>query len=60
MVLNSWEGNKLKVLELEQESGISSIAFTFEDVMRRWGDNIQEIAMDSTCQLLFCRLDFCG
>jgi hypothetical protein len=47
------DGNKLHVLDLRQEPGISSIAFTFGEVVTQWDENIEEIAMNSTCTLHF-------
>jgi hypothetical protein len=36
-------------IPMQEEEGISAIAFAFKDIVDEFGDNMQEIAMDSTC-----------
>jgi hypothetical protein len=56
MLIEQWKGGeKMQLIDLKEETGISSIAFAFEDVLRRHGSNIEEIAMDSTCKCWFAR-----
>ncbi|KAG6818224.1 hypothetical protein H0H93_006687 [Arthromyces matolae] len=41
-------GEKVEVIPLAREDGMNTIAFSLREVLERYGDEIEEIAMDST------------
>lgn len=56
MLLTKMDGEEVEIIPITQEDGIHAIAFTFKDVLEKIGKQIIEIAMDSTCNWLFCCL----
>ena len=35
---------------LEEENGVTAIAFTLPDILRQWAGRIREIQLDSACE----------
>lgn len=52
-LLAKLEGFKIENIPVHEEEGISAIAFAFKDIVDDFGEEMQEIAMDSTCKLSF-------
>ena len=50
MVLQHVDDLDVKIIPLPQEDGISSLTFNFKDILATYGEEIIEIAMDSTCK----------
>lgn len=48
-ILENHEGDKIEIIPVHAEDGISAIAFGFKEVVDDYGEAITEIAMDSTC-----------
>lgn len=48
-VLERVDGVDVEIIPIRAEDGISTIAFGFKDILDDYGENITEIAMDSTC-----------
>jgi hypothetical protein len=42
-------GHEVEVIPTDPEDGISSVSFTFKGVLEEVGEDIIEVAMDSTC-----------
>jgi len=40
----------IKIIPVHTEAGISSIAFGFKNILADYGEELHEIAMDSTCK----------
>lgn len=51
-VLERVDGVDVEIIPIRSEDGISTIAFGFKDILDDYGENIKEIAMDSTCACL--------
>jgi len=51
-LLRKLNGEKIEIIPIHQEDGINTIAFAFKDILDDFGDEILEIAMDSTCTCL--------
>jgi hypothetical protein len=51
-VLKRIDNLDIEIIDLPTEDGISSLAFNFKDILEDYGDEIIEIAMDSTCKNL--------
>lgn len=49
MVLEREEGLNIEIIPIQTEDGISSLAFSFKNILQDYGEEIIEIAMDSTC-----------
>lgn len=47
--LEKAEGSKTEIIQIEPEAGIHAIAFTFKGILEDFGENIEEMAMESTC-----------
>ena len=37
-------------IPIEEETGITAIAFTLPEILRQWGGRIREIQLDSACE----------
>ena len=48
-ILENHEGNKIEIVPIHAEDGISVIAFGFKEIVDDYGKEITKIAMDSTC-----------
>lgn len=44
------EGHDVEIIEVPTESGRHSIAFALRDVLKNYGGEVCELAMDSTCK----------
>ena len=51
-VLERVDDINIETIAVPREDGISSLAFSFKDILGDYGEEITEIAMDSTCQYL--------
>jgi len=40
----------IEIIPVRTEAGISSIAFGFKNILADYGEELHEIAMDSTCK----------
>ena len=49
LVLEAEAGTTVERIPIVEESGISTIAFAFKEVVDAYGDRTEEVAMDSTC-----------
>ena len=49
----------IEIIPTPTEDGISSLAFNFKNILEDYGEEIIEIAMDSTCEN-FCQTNFNG
>ena len=49
----------IEIIPTSTEDGISSLAFNFWSILEDYGEEITEIAMDSTCEN-FCQANFNG
>ncbi|KAJ7716732.1 hypothetical protein DFH07DRAFT_700087, partial [Mycena maculata] len=47
-LLERVEGEKIEIIPIEKQSGIDAVAFSFINILRDFGDQIEEVAMDST------------
>jgi hypothetical protein len=48
-VLMSFQGTKIEIIPTRAEPGIVVMAFAFKEVFDNFGDEVTEVAMDSTC-----------
>ncbi|KAF8223632.1 hypothetical protein L208DRAFT_1516442, partial [Tricholoma matsutake] len=48
MVLEREEGLNIEIIPIQTKDGISSLAFSFKNILQDYGEEIIEIAMDST------------
>jgi hypothetical protein len=48
-ILENLEGDRIEIIPVRAEDGISAIAFGFKEIVSDYGKEITEIAMDSTC-----------
>ncbi|KAJ7755629.1 hypothetical protein DFH07DRAFT_742930 [Mycena maculata] len=48
MLLEQWDGERIEILPVEKEPGIDAISFSFINILREFGDSIEEVVMDST------------
>ncbi|KAJ7097343.1 hypothetical protein C8R44DRAFT_717397 [Mycena epipterygia] len=48
LLLERLDGEKIEIIPVEKEVGIDAIAFSFINILREFGGQIEEIAMDST------------
>jgi len=48
-ILENLEGDRIEIIPVRTEDGISAIAFGFKEIVSDYGKEITEIAMDSTC-----------
>ncbi|KAJ7500342.1 hypothetical protein B0H11DRAFT_1714850 [Mycena galericulata] len=48
MLLERYDGEKIEIIPIEKENGIVAIAFSFITILRDFGEEIAELAMDST------------
>ncbi|KAF8220084.1 hypothetical protein L208DRAFT_1335813, partial [Tricholoma matsutake] len=48
MVLEHEEGLDIEIIPIQTKDGISSLAFSFKNILQDYGEEIIEIAMDST------------
>ena len=49
MVLEHEEGLNIEIIPIQTKDGISSLAFSFKNILQDYGEEIVEIAMDSIC-----------
>jgi hypothetical protein len=49
-ILQRVNGIKIDVIPILAEAGIDAIAFAFKDILEGYGEEVIEVAMDSTCQ----------
>jgi hypothetical protein len=49
MVLERVDNVDIEIIPVPMEDGISSLAFNFKNILEDYGEEIIEIAMDSTC-----------
>jgi hypothetical protein len=49
-ILQRVDGIKIDIISIPTETGIDAIAFAFKDILEGYGEEIIEVAMDSTCQ----------
>lgn len=50
MVLKRANDLDIEVISVPTEDGISSLAFSFGNILEDYGQEIVELAMDSTCE----------
>ncbi|KAJ7482135.1 hypothetical protein B0H11DRAFT_2157722 [Mycena galericulata] len=48
MLLERLDGEKIEIIPVQKEPGIEAISFSFINILRDFGDQIEEVAMDST------------
>jgi hypothetical protein len=53
MVLKRAEDLHIEIISMPTEDGISSLAFSFKNILEDYGEEIVELAMDSTCEVIF-------
>ena len=49
MVLERVDNIDIEIIPVPMKDGISSLAFNFKNILEDYGEEIVEIAMDSTC-----------
>jgi hypothetical protein len=49
-VLEKYKEEEVEIIPMPSEDGISTIAFTFKEVLDKYSEHILEVAMDSTCK----------
>ena len=52
-LLDSKQGREVDIIPTVREDGIDAIAFAFKGVLEEIGEEIVEVAMDSTCKSFF-------
>jgi len=50
MVLKRAKDLDIEIISVPTEDGISSLAFSFKNILEDYGQEIVELAMDSTCE----------
>lgn len=48
-ILKRVDGINITVIPIPPEDGINAIAFAFKDILEDYGEEVIEVAMDSTC-----------
>jgi hypothetical protein len=48
-ILKRVDGINITVIPIPPEDGINAIAFAFKDILKDYGEEVIEVAMDSTC-----------
>lgn len=49
-VLEAFDGMVVDIIPILEEAGISTVAFAFREILSDYGNEVLEIAMDSTCK----------
>lgn len=52
MVLKRAKDLHIEIISVPTEDGISSLAFSFKNILEDYGEEIIELAMDSTCEAI--------
>ena len=53
MVLKHTEDLDIEIISVPTEDGISLLAFSFKNILEDYSEEIVELAMDSTCEVIF-------
>ena len=58
MVLKRAKDLDIEIISVPTEDGISSLAFSFKNILEDYGEEIVELAMDLTCEVIFSSPNF--
>lgn len=51
MNLEAVDGDKIEIIPVQTEDGMTALAFGFKSILDDYGSKMEELAMDSTCKL---------
>lgn len=50
MNLEAVDGDKIEIIPVQTEDGMTALAFGFKSILDDYGSKMEELAMDSTCK----------